>query len=261
MSNRDGSTPATMQGGERRSASRLKDRAGRRVEIVAAARAVMAREGYANTSTRDVAREAGIAPGLLHYYFPSKEGLLLEVVSTMGREMMQDWGAAREGISDPLERMTAGFDARAVTCVLRPEFFRLLVDLYALGLGDSAIRASVQEMLHNFGAAVREEVESLSDALPTPLLPPREAFDFGEAICAAFDGIALRSLLQERDPAAAYNAFKVMLLSLTAMSYVLGGKTPPVDKLSGLLYGEAYPRVPPPVRRGRSPRLLDLQLQ
>ena len=45
------------------------DEAGRRSQIVRAAAAVLGRQGYAETSLKDVAREAKVAPGLLHYYF------------------------------------------------------------------------------------------------------------------------------------------------------------------------------------------------
>ena len=39
------------------------DEAGRRSQIVRAAAAVLGRQGYAETSLKDVAREAGVAPG------------------------------------------------------------------------------------------------------------------------------------------------------------------------------------------------------
>ena len=61
-------------GGERRLDS---DKARR---IVAAMRASVARRGAAGSTFDHVAREAGVSRGLLHYYFGSKERLLVEVV-------------------------------------------------------------------------------------------------------------------------------------------------------------------------------------
>src|ERR1700730_19332662 len=88
----------TIQGGDL-------DDAGRRVQIVRAAAAVLGRQGYAETSLKDVAREAKVAPGLLHYYFDSKEDLLLEVVMVTERQMGADWKAEVEAMDDPLERI------------------------------------------------------------------------------------------------------------------------------------------------------------
>src|SRR2546421_12545766 len=48
--------------------------------IVEAMRASMAARGIAGSTFDHVAREAGVSRGLLHYYFGTKERLLLEVV-------------------------------------------------------------------------------------------------------------------------------------------------------------------------------------
>jgi AcrR family transcriptional regulator len=48
----------------------------RREQIMEAALRVFARKGYARASNKDIAREAGITPGLIYHYFESKEALL-----------------------------------------------------------------------------------------------------------------------------------------------------------------------------------------
>ncbi|MFE9479063.1 TetR family transcriptional regulator [Streptomyces spororaveus] len=48
--------------------------------IVATARRAFATRGYAATSLRSVAQEAGVDPGLVNYYFRTKAGLLDEVM-------------------------------------------------------------------------------------------------------------------------------------------------------------------------------------
>jgi AcrR family transcriptional regulator len=48
--------------------------------IIAAMRASVSKRGAAGSTFDHVAREAGVSRGLLHYYFGSKERLLVEVV-------------------------------------------------------------------------------------------------------------------------------------------------------------------------------------
>jgi len=48
--------------------------------ILGAAQRQFSEDGFANTSVRSVAREAGVDPGLVRHYFGSKEGLLREAV-------------------------------------------------------------------------------------------------------------------------------------------------------------------------------------
>ncbi len=55
----------------------------RRAAILAAARAVVVRDGLAGASTTAVAAEAGVTRGLVHHYFGSRHELFLAVLSEL----------------------------------------------------------------------------------------------------------------------------------------------------------------------------------
>jgi AcrR family transcriptional regulator len=57
----------------------------RRREILDAARKLFSERSYASVSTTEIAREAGIARGLLNHYFGTKRDLYLEVVRGLMR--------------------------------------------------------------------------------------------------------------------------------------------------------------------------------
>jgi len=57
----------------------------RRRQILACARGLFSERNYAAVSTTDIAREAGVARGLLHHYFGTKRELYLEVVRSLMR--------------------------------------------------------------------------------------------------------------------------------------------------------------------------------
>src|SRR3989440_11688396 len=62
-------------------ASKTRQLTGERAQrIVDAMRTSVARRGAAGSTFDHVAREAGVSRGLLHYYFGTKERLLVEVV-------------------------------------------------------------------------------------------------------------------------------------------------------------------------------------
>jgi len=205
----------------------------RRGQIVRAAAAVLGRQGYGETSLKDVAREAGVAPGLLHYYFESKQELLLEVVVAMEREMIRDWQAAVEQIDDPLERIVAALDHAAARCAEQPEFFRLLFDLYNIGLNSPALRARCAQMWSHFIDEIEAEVRRVLGRLPAyAVVPPR---DLAGAVAGAIDGIALSGLVMQRSPTELYHALKVLLLSLVVTAYVTAGQEPPVARLRELV--------------------------
>ena len=57
----------------------------RRAQILACARRLFSERNYEAVSTTDIAREAGVARGLLHHYFGTKRELYLEVVRSLMR--------------------------------------------------------------------------------------------------------------------------------------------------------------------------------
>lgn len=64
-------------------AGRRLDPDARRTEILDAALRVYAERPYAEVSTTDLAREAGVARGLLNHYFDTKRGLYLEALRVL----------------------------------------------------------------------------------------------------------------------------------------------------------------------------------
>jgi AcrR family transcriptional regulator len=82
----------------------------RRTAIVAATRAVMARQGIAGTTVRDVAAELGTSSGLIHHYYASMDDLLAEAFEQAARA---DLVEVLEGLSqgrNAVERLAIFFD-------------------------------------------------------------------------------------------------------------------------------------------------------
>src|ERR687889_2132680 len=88
-----------------KSARRLDSDKARR--IVAAMRASVATRGAAASTFDQVAQEAGVSRGLLHYYFGSKERLLVEVVRHDGDARIQSMDERLAKASTPEEIVDA----------------------------------------------------------------------------------------------------------------------------------------------------------
>lgn len=229
---RDIATIGAMAEGTRATGAEI-DEAGRRIQIVRAAAAVLGRQGYAATSLRDVAREAKVAPGLLHYYFESKEDLLLEVVMVTEREMIASWKAVVEAVDDPLERIVTGLDHAEARCADQPEFFRLLLDLYTVSLSSPALQVRCAALRVHLIDEIEVEVRQVLGRLPAySLVSPRE---LAAAMLSAIDGIALSGLVVQHPTAAPFHALKVLLLSLVVTAYVTAGQEPPIARLGEML--------------------------
>src|SRR5947208_2340645 len=64
-----------------------------REKILHAAFDVLSREGYENTSIKQIAEEGGVAQGLVHYYFKSKQRLVMEVLQFVCQKVEPEFNA------------------------------------------------------------------------------------------------------------------------------------------------------------------------
>src|SRR4030088_1586716 len=97
--------------------------------IVEAATTVMARQGYANTSMKDIAREAGIPQGLIHYYVGDEQDVVLAVLrEACGALLEEGRRSFREGAGDRRARARAALRAAERRSIERPELFRLMLE-------------------------------------------------------------------------------------------------------------------------------------
>jgi AcrR family transcriptional regulator len=66
----------------------------RRAEILAAAQRCFVRSGFHGASMQDICNEAGMSPGNLYRYFPSKEALIAGIAERDRAEVAQEFASA-----------------------------------------------------------------------------------------------------------------------------------------------------------------------
>src|SRR5258708_24623061 len=101
--------------------------------VLDAAAHVFRKRGFGGATVREVAQAAGMLPGSLHYRYPSKEALLLDL---MERALTRVMAAAREAVGaarDPVERLRLGIRAHLEALLSGDDdFYVLLYDWRAL---------------------------------------------------------------------------------------------------------------------------------
>src|SRR5437016_2841320 len=173
-----------------------------RQKILQAAFTVLSRQGYENTSIKDIAEEAGVAQGLVHYYFKSKQHLVLAVLDEVCRVMklypVQGEAGARNAYGTFKTLLKDNRDTHA-----------LYLQLIAVGLHDKEVGAGVL----NFLSEDRAHIEQLAkQVLAEREVDPTLARGIAGVIEAAVLGIMIQNLV---DPN--FNADEAVD-ALTAMS-------------------------------------------
>jgi AcrR family transcriptional regulator len=83
----------------------------RRAQIVTAATTLFASQGFYRTTIKEIAKKAGVSPGLVYQYVREKEDVLLLVLLGVVDAYAREIPLATAGINDPLERLTATISA------------------------------------------------------------------------------------------------------------------------------------------------------
>ncbi|OHD66976.1 MAG: hypothetical protein A2176_15990 [Spirochaetes bacterium RBG_13_51_14] len=102
----------------------------RRAQLTRAAYKVVGQKGYYDFTVRDIAREAGLSTGLIHYYFKNKEDLLLNLMREINRNMTTILNRAIGKSDDPREKlnifMTQAFDLLKT----EKDYFYIVIDFW-----------------------------------------------------------------------------------------------------------------------------------
>jgi AcrR family transcriptional regulator len=142
-----------MRGGnaptDRQPTARQRLAAARREQILETALKLFAERGFDATSTRQIAKEVGIAEGLIFHYFPTKASLLTAILEdrlegrrafrTRLRPLLE--GASSESVSEVMRAVASGW----LATLRRDEEF--VVVLFAAAQTNPEVRAAWQELI------------------------------------------------------------------------------------------------------------------
>ena len=173
--------------------------------IVDAMRASVARRGVAGSTFDHVAREAGVSRGLLHYYFGTKERLLVEVVrrdSDIRLEMLDRSLATARTAEDFIDVLVRQLEDLVEN---DPEFIALVFELFSAARRTPDLAAEVSELYRRTREHVADLLRSKHEEGVLTLHAEPEAV--ATALFALGDGLALRMLSEpEHDFAPALRA-------------------------------------------------------
>lgn len=162
--------------------------------IVDAMRSSVAARGAAGSTFDHVARDAGVSRGLLHYYFGTKEQLLVEVVR-------RDCEIRMAALDEALAGARTADDfidvlVRSLENVVEhdPTFFTLIFEIFTLARRNEEIAAEMAELMRRTRSQLAELLESKQDEGVLDLAEEPDAV--AGVLFALGDGLALWALAE-----------------------------------------------------------------
>jgi len=201
----------TASANERPRRTQAERREATRIALLDAATDCLVEDGYAKTTTRGIAKRAGVTPGALQHHFSSKAELLGELVGYIRTKIASEFfslgipktSSVRKRHELLLDRMWR---------VYRGPYFVALLELAIGARTDPALRA------HLVGA--RDELAHFNE-LAAPVLYPEHA-DQPELVQlivtgqATMRGLALLGLAGEVDPDKEWPGVRTHILAMNA---------------------------------------------
>lgn len=180
-----------------------------RERIVAGAYRSLINDGYEASSVKNIAEEADVTPGLIHYYFKSKEDLLVAAI----RHGCQQWRP--EPSDGSTQELLAVFEATKVCTPQCQDFNCLLLCTTGVGLHNPGIAQAVRDLIQE----ERAYVESLvREHIVQCGLNVADTEAVAAAVWGSLTGISLQSLMDpDFDVASA----------IDALAWLIGIKQPP----------------------------------
>ena len=159
--------------------------------IIQAVHQVLAREGYAGATMKNVAAAAGISHGLLHYYFESKEAMMVAVmyeeISQISAIYAKAFASLRPGDD------VAALIVREYRRLLEetPDIFNVFLECWPLLMHTTdAMREVNKDLYDRFKASLLDQMEDLQKReLIRPAIPVR---DLTAMLTAFFDGLGFQ---------------------------------------------------------------------
>jgi AcrR family transcriptional regulator len=191
-------SPAAKAAGEQRAAAGRSLSGEKAQRIVEAMRRSVALRGTAGSTFDHVSREAGVSRGLLHYYFGTKEQLLVEAVRRdceLRMELLERQLAAAKSADDYIDLMAQTLQE---TVHDEPEFVTLLFELFTLARRNEDIAAEYGGLMRR----MRDQVTAMLVVAQRDgiLRLHAEPEAVAEVLFSLGDGLALRMLAEpQRD--------------------------------------------------------------
>lgn len=182
--------------------------------ILNAAYILLAKKGYANVSTRDIAQAAGVALSQLSYYYKTKDKLLLDIIRLSTDKIVVEI----KSLLSKEKTNRQNYEALVIyfknLVVSDPELFRLVSDFMAQAIWKKEIRLNIYQFFREMNIIVQnfilkeEENQKTYNNLPIEYVAELVIYGlfgitlhtlFGDTGSKYFDDALTASVIFEKD--------------------------------------------------------------
>jgi AcrR family transcriptional regulator len=162
-------------------------------QILAAASRAIQQRGFANTRIADIAREAGMSTGAIHYYFDVKDEVLIAALKWASERLFDRLDELSHAAASERERLAQVFEVAVPIPGPRRGEYILWIELWVRALQDPRLLPACEALSKRWRSYFYEPVRRGAESGEfTPASDPDEV---AERIIALVDGLGFELLL------------------------------------------------------------------
>jgi AcrR family transcriptional regulator len=165
----------------------------RREQICRAAAAVIAREGFAGSTMRMVADEAGVSTGMLNHYFTNRQDLLTQALVFVSERTQERYRVAIADVPAGRQRLHALLDSALADDEQMVETWRVWINAYGEAVRLPGLRHTIESRLTSWYELIDRALEGIGPADRPGEIPLSWRFD------AVLNGLAIQALTSEAE--------------------------------------------------------------
>jgi len=129
----------------------------RRAQLTRAAYKVVGEKGYNEFTIKDIAVEAGLSTGLVHYYFKNKEELLFTLLKEMNANLKYNLNKSLTVLEEPQDKLLAFCDEAFDLLNKEKAYFSVIIDFWAQINRNKRIRQANIKLFQSY----RDEITAI----------------------------------------------------------------------------------------------------
>jgi len=163
----------------------------RREQICRAAAAVIAREGFAGSTMRMVAEEAGVSTGMINHYFANRQDLLTQALVFVSERTQDRYREALQGIPAGLGRLQALLDSALSDDPQMRETWHVWINAYGEAVRLPDLRHTMEQRLQSWYDIIDLALEEVAPP------PEEDAIPWSWRLDAMLNGLSIQALTSE----------------------------------------------------------------
>ena len=155
----------------------------------------LAEKGHERVTIKDIAKQANLHYGVIHYYFKSKDDIVTAMADSIIAKYERLLIKRLQSANSVSERLQASIDFLVDEFIFNRRLNRVFYNLVQMAFEQKTVRAALRKQLREYRGFITKEME---DGISNGEFAPHEPKEFASLMVAVVEGMALQWMIEPK---------------------------------------------------------------